>query len=570
MARATLRGDRYVAHAPEPAGEPSTLLERLSERDTVLVGLDLPIGVPASYAQRAGVESFLEWLPSLGSGEWAEFYSVAERQDQVSVHRPFYPRSPLPKGSKKREHLLRGLGVASMNDLLRRCDLAHDNRREASSIFWLVGGNQVGKAAMSGWRDVLAPALRSPDLDVAVWPFDGALAKLLGASRITVVETYPTEFYGHLGIEFSPSRTGQKTGKRVPTERRKNAPVLFEWASANDVDLTPDMRAAIQGGFGPRADGEDSFDATVGLFGMLNVVLGRQPPGEPTEPSLRKIEGWMLGQLPQHTASLTPTTKPESRERPVPPGAEPPAEYDPLADFYDLEYTHDYDLPFWLSLAGREGGPIVEWGAGTGRLSVPLARAGFDVTAVEFSENMVEKGREKNAPVEWVPGDMRTIELGRQYRLAVCAFNSFLCLRTVDDALAALRNARDHLSPDGLLGIEVSAFSPEELAEEPGGPALRLDLTRTLPHGDLKRFSISRYDAATQLLSMSLFYEVYGVLGELETRRAHELVIRVVGLGELDLMLRLSGFEIEAVYGGFEGEPFESGSDHLVVLARPL
>jgi 2-polyprenyl-3-methyl-5-hydroxy-6-metoxy-1,4-benzoquinol methylase len=60
-------------------------------------------------------------------------------------------------------------------------------------------------------------------------------------------------------------------------------------------------------------------------------------------------------------------------------------EYDPLADLYDLEYGRDYDLPFWLSLADREGDPIVEWGAGTGRLAVPFADAGFDVTAVELS-----------------------------------------------------------------------------------------------------------------------------------------------------------------------------------------
>lgn len=247
---------------------------------------------------------------------------------------------------------------------------------------------------------------------------------------------------------------------------------------------------------------------------------------------------------------------------------EPPAEYDPLADLYDLEYTHGYDLPFWLSLARRVGGPVVEWGAGTGRLAVPIVEAGFDVTAVELSGRMIERGREKNTSVEWVCGDMCTVNLGRRYRLAVCAFNSLLCLRSVDAALAALRNAREHLVPAGLLGVEVSAFSPEEFAEGPGGPALRHDLTRKLPHGELKRFSISRYDAATQLLSMSLFYEVYGVFGEMETRRSHDLTIRVVGLGELELMLRLSGFEIEAVYGGFEGEPFTSVSDHLLVLAR--
>jgi len=243
-------------------------------------------------------------------------------------------------------------------------------------------------------------------------------------------------------------------------------------------------------------------------------------------------------------------------------------EYDPLVDLYDLEYAHDYDVPFWLSLAGREGDPVVEWGAGTGRLAVPLAAAGFDITAVDLSENMVAEGRRKGGTVEWLYGDMRSARLGRRYKLAVCAFNSFLCLLNVDDALAFLRNAHEHLEPGGLLGIEVSSFSPEELYDPPGGPQLRHDFTRELPQVDLDRFSISRFDAASQLLTMRLFYELYGVSGELEERRAHDLTIRVTGRDELDLMLRLAGFEVEAVYGGFEGEPFTSGSDHLIVLAR--
>jgi SAM-dependent methyltransferase len=243
-------------------------------------------------------------------------------------------------------------------------------------------------------------------------------------------------------------------------------------------------------------------------------------------------------------------------------------EYDPLADLYDLEYSHDYDLPFWLSLAEREGSPIVEWGAGTGRIAIPLARAGFDVTGVELSERMVEVGRKKGETVEWVRGDMRTAQLGRRHDLAVCAFNSFLCLLSVDDALTFLRNTREHLEPGGLLGIEVSAFSPEELVDPPGGPELRHDFTRELPDGSLDRFSVSRYDAASQLLTMRLFYDLYDASGELKVRRAHDLTIRVTGCDELRLLLRLAGFGVEAVYGGFEGEPFAAGSDHLIVLAR--
>jgi SAM-dependent methyltransferase len=243
-------------------------------------------------------------------------------------------------------------------------------------------------------------------------------------------------------------------------------------------------------------------------------------------------------------------------------------EYDPLSDLYDLEYTHDYDLPFWLSLAAREAGPLIEWGAGTGRIAVPLATAGQDVTAVELSGPMVERGEPKTESVEWIVGDMRDVDTGRRYGLAVCAFNSFLCLKSVDQALAFLRNAGEHLVPGGLLGIEVSAFSPEELVDPPGGPALRHDFTRSLPEGRLERFSVSRYDAATQLMEMRLFYERYDATGTLENRRAHDLTIRIAHRDELELMLRLAGFEVEAVYGDFEGEPFTSTSDHLIMLAR--
>jgi SAM-dependent methyltransferase len=247
----------------------------------------------------------------------------------------------------------------------------------------------------------------------------------------------------------------------------------------------------------------------------------------------------------------------------------PLTEYDPLADLYDLEYVHDHDVPFWLALAGRENGPVVEWGAGTGRIAVPLATANHDVTAVELSGRMVDRGEKRDGGVRWVVGDMRTAKLDRRYGLAICGFNSFLCLLTPEEALAFLRNAREHLEPGGLLGLEVSAFSSEELAEEPGGPSLRHDLSRDLPDGGrLDRFSLSRYDATTRLMEMRLFYELYDASGTHKSSRAHDLAIRITDRDELLSMLRLAGFGVEAVYGGFDAEPFTPESDHLIVLAR--
>ncbi len=321
LARLTADGS-YTAAAPQPVSDPSTLLKRLSElartapagmpsrsliddrsaggwrarpalAGAVLAGFDFPIGLPAAYAARAGVSDFLELLPGLGCGEWSNFYQVAERLGEISLRRPFYPMRP---GAAKLAHLLHGLGLDSAGDLLRGCDRAHAGRRAASPLFWTMGGQQVGKAAIHGWKHVLGPGLRDSALGLAIWPFSGALALLLQTGRLVAVETYPAECYAPLGVAFSPHHPGARSGKRVQADRLANAGRLLAWAQAAGVGLEPPLQAALQAGFGPSPDGEDPFDTAIGLFGMLNVLLGRQPLYEPQDEITRKIEGWIFGQ----------------------------------------------------------------------------------------------------------------------------------------------------------------------------------------------------------------------------------------------------------------------------------
>jgi hypothetical protein len=119
------------------------------------------------------------------------------------------------------------------------------------------------------------------------WP---ATRPRRSGGRTVVVETYPAEFYRHLGIDLGQG------GKRSQAARRAAAFSLLRWADDAGVDVAPASRNDIEDGFGEHRDGEEPFDATVGLFGMLNVVLGRRAPGEPEDGRTRKIEGWMLGQ----------------------------------------------------------------------------------------------------------------------------------------------------------------------------------------------------------------------------------------------------------------------------------
>lgn len=293
-----LASGSYAALPPQPVGALEDFLPGLQVAagagGTVFAGFDFPLGLPRAYAEAAGLDDFAAALSQFGRGRWRDFYTPAERAEEIGLRRPFYPARP---GGTRHRHLYEALGFASITALRRRCDLPTATRLAASPLFWTLGGQQVGKAAISGWRDLLAPARRRR-VALSLWPFDGALADLLDRPGIVVAETYPGEIYGHLHL-----RIGAATkSKRRQADRRDDARTLLDWASAAGVEVAAALAGDIRDGFGTAGDGEDRFDATVGLFGMLNVALGRREPGDPTAHELRHVEGWILGQQPEPLA----------------------------------------------------------------------------------------------------------------------------------------------------------------------------------------------------------------------------------------------------------------------------
>jgi hypothetical protein len=180
------------------------------------------MGIPSSYASKAGITDFLATLPIFGHKKWEQFYSPAELPSQINLHRPFYPNRP---GISKRIHLEQGLDL-DFTDIYRLCEIRHENRRSACPLFWTLGGQQVGKAAISGWESLLAPALSDPELNLKIWPFSGSLDKGCKPENIVVVETYPAEFYNHLGLSFSSS--GRRS-KRRQIDRKYYAQQLVLW-----------------------------------------------------------------------------------------------------------------------------------------------------------------------------------------------------------------------------------------------------------------------------------------------------------------------------------------------------
>lgn len=278
MAIARLEGDTYTVSPSERVGDTATLPQRLRADGPVLIGFDFPIGLPTAYAEKAGIEDFKSALAGFGD----EWFVVCSSKDEITLQRPFYPMRP---GGTSQTHLTDGLSVADMAALRRACERKTALRKtNACPLFWTLGGNQVGKGAITGWREVVIPLTAQ---GAALWPFDGKLANCLGGADFTLCETYPADACARLGAV--------PKSKRKQTERAKVVPALQEWLSKRQIHLTDETQ--LKDAFGHDPAGEDRFDAFVGLLGMLDVVLGHQKEAPPLTDEERRIEGWILGQV---------------------------------------------------------------------------------------------------------------------------------------------------------------------------------------------------------------------------------------------------------------------------------
>lgn len=186
MAVAIKRGGDWHVQPPELVGDTSSLFDRLQHRavdpGALLIGFDFPIVLPEIYARAPGLGSFREAPTSFGSGVWSDWYNVADHREHISLQRPFYPVRP---GGTARAHLFGALGISDASSLLRVCERAIADRQAVCMLFWTLGGNQVGKSAILGWREIIVPRLD----EIGLWPFDGSLADLARSKSVILAET---------------------------------------------------------------------------------------------------------------------------------------------------------------------------------------------------------------------------------------------------------------------------------------------------------------------------------------------------------------------------------------------
>ncbi len=280
-------GGGWHASGPSNVPEPAALVERLvalAVDGPTLAAFDFPIGFPARFGASTGYDGFASAMDAIGRGDWPEIFAVAAAPGEIGPRRPFYPARP---GGTRLSQLLDGHGVTAVADLVRACERPGPEGGAAGCMFWTLGAQQVGKAALHGWREVIGPARRR---GAALWPFEGDLAGLAGEGGLVLAESYPGDGYGQIGFKI------RKKGDRAL--RAALAPHLTAWAGERGVVLDEGLSAALDAGFPPEAGSDDGFDAAVGLLAALAVAAGGRAAAPPLTDGLRRWEGWILGKRP--------------------------------------------------------------------------------------------------------------------------------------------------------------------------------------------------------------------------------------------------------------------------------
>jgi ubiquinone/menaquinone biosynthesis C-methylase UbiE len=242
---------------------------------------------------------------------------------------------------------------------------------------------------------------------------------------------------------------------------------------------------------------------------------------------------------------------------------------DRFADVYDGWYHDVTDVDATvarvvaLASSGPAGGPVLELGAGSGRLAVPLAEAGLNVWAIDASDAMLDRLRAKPGGdrVHTVVGDMAELDLGPDapegFAVVLCAFNTLFNLTDAAAQVRCLSRVAQVLSPRGRLLVE--AFVPPP--DDAGGPVAAVE-PRHIGLDEVV-LTVSRLDPATRTITgQHLQITERGV-------RLRPWVLHYATPAELDEMAAGEGLRLVERHAGWEGEPFTPGSDVHVSCYTP-
>jgi SAM-dependent methyltransferase len=251
------------------------------------------------------------------------------------------------------------------------------------------------------------------------------------------------------------------------------------------------------------------------------------------------------------------------------------------AELYDLipAYVNRPDRDFYLRRATASAGRVLELGCGTGRILVPIAEEGRQITGLDLSTCMLTicrhklKSRANIIPshVQLVQGDMTNFRLGTTFELAIIPNHGFQHLVGIAQQMACLRDINHHVAMNAKLIFDVFyvdfkvIHDPRSLSETEDPRKYELSDGRSVRRA--QRFA--SFHPAEQYNDVELIYYVTGPSGNTE-RTVHGFPMRYFFRYELEHLLERCGFRVTELYGNFDESPLTTGSPEMVVIAEKV
>jgi SAM-dependent methyltransferase len=225
------------------------------------------------------------------------------------------------------------------------------------------------------------------------------------------------------------------------------------------------------------------------------------------------------------------------------------------------------------------GGTVLEVGCGTGRILLPIARAGYTIAGLDASPQMLgrceaqvrEEANAVGARVSLHEGDARAFDLGRKFDLVIAPFRVVQHLTTIDDQLGFLHSVARHLAPGGRFVFDVFNPNFSVLATADGTEHEDTPET-TLPDGRSFRRArrVSRVRWIDQVSEIELIYYISSDSGKKVQRQVQSFDMRWFLRAELVHLLARGGFGLRSIYGDFDRSPLSDKSPEQIARAERL
>lgn len=255
---------------------------------------------------------------------------------------------------------------------------------------------------------------------------------------------------------------------------------------------------------------------------------------------------------------------------------EPREYYGDLAKFYDWRMEGDEeDITFYAQLAKEYGGPVLELGCGTGRITLPIAEAGIEAVGLDLSDPMLnvarhklsQMSREVQSKIQFVQGNMADFSLEGRFSLIILPNNQFRELMSNKDQLSCLRCIGFHLNDGGSFIIDlINPF--RSISYGTTGDVFHRKVgyceeTGTIVECLFKTTSVNLMEQWTETETIYVEHLEDGTT----IRHAGRDRLRYIFPGELDLLLENSGFEVTGKWGGYDRSILEDDSPRMIIRA---